>query len=93
MVFKANRILPGEPRELQQVLPAWAALGFQAVLLLTAAVAIGVADAKRRLIAALGAVSVLVLTVAAAANALTPAGNKVVRVAPGTAFWVLLIPS
>ena len=41
--------MPGEPRGLQQVLPAWAALGFQAVLLLTAAVAVGVADAKRRL--------------------------------------------
>ena len=91
MVFKTNRIMPGEPRGLQQVLPAWAALGFQAVLLLTAAVAVGVADAKRRLIAALGGVTVLALAVAAAANALTPAGDKVIRVAPGAAFWVLLI--
>jgi osmoprotectant transport system permease protein len=29
--------------------------------------------------------------VAAAGNALTPAGNKVVRVAPGAGFWVLLV--
>lgn len=91
VVFKANRILPGEPRELQQVLPLWGALGLQVVLVLTAAVALGVADAKRRLIAALAGVIVLVLAIAAAANALTPPGDRVVRVAPGAAFWVLLL--
>ncbi|HKF97979.1 MAG TPA: ABC transporter permease, partial [Steroidobacteraceae bacterium] len=91
VVFKTNRIMPGEPRGLQQVLSDWTALGLQAVLLLTAAVAVGVADARRRLITALAAVIVLALAVAAAANALTPAGNKVVRVAPGAASWLLLI--
>jgi osmoprotectant transport system permease protein len=91
VVFKANRILPGEPRELQQVLPLWGALGVQLVLLLTAAVALGVADAKRRLMAALAGVIVLVLAIAAAANALTPPGDRVVRVAAGAAFWVLLL--
>jgi osmoprotectant transport system permease protein len=91
VVFKANRILPGEPRELQQVLPLWGTLGLQVVLLLTAAVALGVADAKRRLVAALAGVIVLVLAIAAAANALTPPGDRVVRVAPGAAFWVLLL--
>jgi len=91
VVFKTNRIMPGEPRGLQQVLSDWTALGLQAVLLLTAAVAIGVADARRRLITALAAVIVLALAVAAAANALSPAGNKVVRVAPGAASWLLLI--
>jgi osmoprotectant transport system permease protein len=91
VVFKANRILPGEPRELQQVLPLWGALGLQVVLLLTAAVALGVADAKRRLMAALAGVIVLALAIAAAANTLTPPGDRVVRVAPGAAFWVLLL--
>jgi osmoprotectant transport system permease protein len=91
VVFKSNRIMPGEPRELQQLLPAWEALGCEAVLVLTAAVALAVADAKQRLIAALAGVIVVALAVAAAANALTPAGNKVVRVAPGGAFWVLLL--
>ena len=91
VVFKTNRIMPGEPRGLQQVLSDWTALGLQAVLLLTAAVAIGVTDARRRLITALAAVIVLALAVAAAANALSPAGNKVVRVAPGAASWLLLI--
>ena len=91
VVFKSNRIVPGEPRELQQVLPMWGALGLQTVLLLTAVVALFISDAKRRLSAALAGVIVLVLAVAAAANALTPAGDKVMRVAAGAGFWVLLI--
>lgn len=91
VIFKSNRIMPGEPRALQAVLPPWGVIGLPAVLLLTAVVALGIADAKRRLIAALGAIVVLALAIAAAANALTPAGNRIVRVAPGAAFWVVLI--
>jgi osmoprotectant transport system permease protein len=91
VVFKSNRIVPGEPRALHEVLPLWAAIGFQAVLLGDAAVALGVADARRRLAAALAGLVVLAIAVAAAANALTPPGNKVVRIAPGGASWVLLV--
>ena len=91
VVFKSNRIVPGEPRALHEVLPLWAAIGFQAVLLGGAAVALGVADARRRLAAAVAGIVVLALAVAAAANALTPPGNKVVRIAPGGASWVLLV--
>ena len=91
LVFKSNRIVPGEPRALHEVLPFWGALGVQAVLLGDAAVALGVADARRRLAAALAGIVVLALAVAAAANALTPPGNKVVRIAPGGASWVLLL--
>jgi len=91
VLFKSNRIMPGDPRSLLEALPAWGALGCQAVLLLTAIVALGVADARVRLAAALLGVVAVSLAVAAAADALTPAGNKVVRVAPGGAMWVLLV--
>ena len=91
LVFKSNRIVPGEPRTLHEVLPFWGALGVQAVLLGDAAVALGVADARRRLAAALAGIVVLALAVAAAANALTPPGNRVIRIAPGGASWVLLL--
>jgi osmoprotectant transport system permease protein len=91
VVFKSNRIVPGEARALHEVLPLWGALALQAVLLCDAAVALGVADARRRLVAALAGIVVLALAVAAAANALTPAGSKVVRIAPGGAFWVLIV--
>jgi osmoprotectant transport system permease protein len=89
VIFKANRILPGDPRTLSQVLPLAAALGCQAVLALAALVALTVRDARVRLGVALLAVGVLALAVAAAADALTPPGNKVVRVAPGGGFWLL----
>ena len=91
VVFKSNRIVPGEPRALHEVLPFWAALGFQGVLLGEAAVALGVADARWRLAAALGGIVALALAVTAAANGLTPPGNKVVRVSAGGASWVLLV--
>jgi osmoprotectant transport system permease protein len=91
VVFKSNRIVPGDPHTLQEVLPQWAALGLQAMLLLTAGVALVVSEAKGRLAAALIALLALALAVAAASNALTPAGDKVVRVAPGGAFWMLLV--
>jgi osmoprotectant transport system permease protein len=91
VLFKPNRILPGEPRTLLQVLPAWGALGCQAVLVLTAFVAVGSASARQRLAAALLGVVVVALAAAAAANALTPVGNRVVRVGLGGAAWVLLV--
>ncbi len=91
VVFKANRIVPGDPRTLLQVLPAWAALGCYALLLAVAASALVADDARIRLLAALAGVVVVALAAAAAGNALTPPGNKVVRIAPGAAWWVLLI--
>ncbi|HEY0766365.1 MAG TPA: hypothetical protein VGD47_00290, partial [Steroidobacteraceae bacterium] len=91
VVFKSNRILPGDPRGLFEALPAWGAFACQATLILAAIAALGLSDARVRLAAALLGVVVVALAVAAAGNALTPTGNKVVRVAPGTGFWVLLV--
>jgi osmoprotectant transport system permease protein len=91
VVFKANRIVPGDPRSLLQVLPAWGAFACEAALLLAALAALAVSNARVRLAAALVGVVALALAVAAAGDALTPAGSKVVRVAPGAAFWVLLV--
>jgi osmoprotectant transport system permease protein len=91
VVFKPNRILPGDPRTVAEVLPMWVALACDVSLILVAAVALGVSSARIRLAAALLGIVVVAGAVAAAGNALTPAGNKVVRVAPGSGFWVLLI--
>ena len=91
LVFKANRIVPGEPRALLEVLPAWMAIMFYGVLVATALVALRPANPRLRLIAALVGIAVVVATLAAAASALTPAGNRVVRVAPGAGFWVVVI--
>jgi osmoprotectant transport system permease protein len=91
VVFKANRIVPGTPQTLGDVLPAWAALSCYALLLAVAAVALCVANPRLRLLAALAGVVAVALAVAAAGNALTPPGNRVVRVAPGAGWWILMI--
>jgi osmoprotectant transport system permease protein len=88
--FKANRILPGDPRDLAQVLPLWTALACQATLAAVAAVALLAANAPLRLAAALAGIVVVAAALAAAANALTPPHNLIVRVAPGAGFWLLL---
>jgi osmoprotectant transport system permease protein len=91
ILFKANRIVPGDPRGLFQVLPVWAALGCEVLLAGCALVAVCVAYAPWRLCAALAGITAVALAAAAAGDALTPPGNHVVRVAPGPAFWILLV--
>jgi len=91
VVFKANRILPGDPHGLLEVLPAAGGAACLATLALVAVVALTARGARLRLAAALLGLLAIALAVAAAADALTPAGNTVVRVAPGGAFWVLLL--
>jgi osmoprotectant transport system permease protein len=91
VVFKANRIVAGDPRGLFEVLPHWAALGCIGTLLICALTALGVRRPRYRLAVALLGLVVLALAAAAAGNALTPPANRVVRVSPGAAFWVLLV--
>jgi osmoprotectant transport system permease protein len=91
VLFKVNRIVPGEPRGLFEALPHAAAVGCQTLLALCALVAVTVRTAGWRLVVALGGLVALALAAAAAGDALTPAGNHVVRVAPGAAFWIVLV--
>ncbi len=74
VIFKANRIVPGDPWSMPAAVPQWLALACQAVLLATALLALTVSNARVRL-----------------GPALTPPHNKVVRIAAGPAFWVLLV--
>ena len=91
VLFKSNRIMPGDPKGMLEALPVSTTLLCCAALVFAAAVAVGGRDARIRLAAALLAIVAVAHTVAAAGNALTPIGNRVVRVAPGSGFWVLLI--
>jgi osmoprotectant transport system permease protein len=91
VLLKANRILPGEPRALAECLPEWQSLLCQAALVAAALIALTVSDARMRLAAALVGIVAVTLAAAAAADALTPPGNRVIRIAPGGAFWVLLV--
>ena len=91
VLFKSNRIVPGDPRTLAQVLPAWGTLGCAAVLAAAAVAALWIADARVRLVVALAGVATVALAAAAAGDALTPAGDRIVRIAPGGAFWMLTV--
>lgn len=91
VTVKANRIVPGDPRALLQVLPQGAALLCTAFLLLAGLVALAVANPRVRLAAALAGIVAIGLAVADAGTALTPQANKVVRIAAGAGFWVLLV--
>ncbi|MDH4166245.1 MAG: ABC transporter permease, partial [Gammaproteobacteria bacterium] len=90
IVFKSNRIVPGEPRALLELLPV-AALALYATLAVAAAVAVFVRSPRIRLLTALIGIAALAVAVAAAADILTPTGNRVVRVAPGAGCWIVLI--
>ncbi len=91
VVFKTNRILPGVPHALLEVLTTPVALACVAAWMLVAITAMWGTHAGIRLGAALLGIAAAALAIAAACNALTPAGNQVVRVAPGSGFWLLLI--
>ena len=91
VVFKANRIVPGVTHRLWQALPPPTTLASLAAVALAALATLFAADARARLAAALIGVIAVALAVAAAGNALTPPGNLVVRVAPGSGFWLLFI--
>ena len=88
--FKQNRILPGEALGLFAAAPAPMAIACLAALVAAAAVAVFVAGARLRFAIALLGVVLLATAIAAAGNALTPPGNRVVRVSPGSGCWLLL---
>ncbi len=89
VVFKANRIASGEPRSLLAALPS-APLLLASVALLAVAAAF-VRQARARLAAAVVGVLTVALALAWAADALTPAGNRLVRISPGAGCWLLLL--
>ena len=91
VIFKINRIVSGHARPLLDVLPLASTLAFYAVLALVAVVAVGVTNARIRLVAALLGIVAVALVIGAAADALSPPGNRWVRVSPGAGFWTLLI--
>ncbi len=91
VVFKSSRIASGRSVALTAALaPTWGALA--AAML--AAAALGAAcfrDARTRLGAAVVGLFVLAIAVARAADVLTPAGNRIVRISPGVGCWLLLL--
>ena len=90
IVFKHNRILPGDPLGMFAALPATVAYACLATLIVAAGTALGAGHAKLRVAVALLGIVVVAFAAATAGNVLTPHGNRVVRVAPGAGCWLLL---
>jgi len=91
VIFKSNRIVPGDPFGLAAVLHSSVAVTCYAIWAAVGVTAICISNARIRLIASLAGLVVVFAAVATAADILTPVGNKVVRVAPGAGFWLLVL--
>lgn len=87
--FKPNRILPGEGLSLAASLP-WG-VAMTAVLAVVFAVGVLRPAPLLRLLAASGALMAVVLALGAAARHLTPEGDTLARVSPGSGFWLLML--
>ena len=86
--FRANRIVPGEPRTILEALPS----GLGAALLAFVAVAIVLVLLKTptllRLVLGLAAILVLAILIGLSAGHLTPPENTYARVSPASGFWL-----
>lgn len=88
--FRANRIVPGEPRAILDALPGMAGPALLAVIVAAALVALFRTPLARRLVAASIALAALAVLIGMAGTYLTPEGNTFARVAPASGFWVLV---
>lgn len=89
-VFRANRIVAGEPRSILEALPvAWAWL-LLAVVVGAALMAVLRTPVRLRLGTALVVLVALSLALGTAGRYLTPEGNTFARVSPGSGFWLLV---
>ena len=88
--FRANRIVPGVGKPLFEALPQGLATGLALALALAALMAIFVRLPRLRLLAALGGLLILLLSLGAAPAHLSPPANTYARVAPASGFWLLL---
>ena len=88
-VFKANRIVPGTGQGLFDALPGWEAVLLALVL---AGALLGTllrTPLLLRLFTSLAVLALLFVGIGHAASYLTPEGDRLARVSPGTGFWLL----
>jgi osmoprotectant transport system permease protein len=91
VVVKANRIASGAARSFLEALPTGTAIGAMAILALVVVVAALARSPRARLAAAVVGLVTVAFAVGRAADVLTPAGNRLVRISPGVGCWVLLV--
>jgi len=88
---RANRIVPGTATPFFDALPLAAALPLAGLLVAVAVLALVRSPARLRMLASLVALGGLAIGLGIAADGLTPAGDRVARVAPAGGFWLLML--
>jgi osmoprotectant transport system permease protein len=89
-LFRANRIVPGEPRSLLDALPSFPSGFLIGVLLIGFATALLRFPTLAKLIAGFLVLAVLFVFIGWSGSHLTPEGDTFARVSPGAGFWLLV---
>lgn len=87
-IFRANRIVPGEPRSIIEALPQPLGLVLLAILVASGLVALFKSPLPARLVASVAALASLALLIGVSATHLTPEGNTFARISPASGFWI-----
>lgn len=89
-LFRANRIVLGEPRSLLDALPGFPSGFLIGMLLVGFAVALLRFPVLAKLIAGFAVLATLLVLIGQSATYLTPEGDTFARVSPGAGFWLLV---
>ncbi|SEP78208.1 osmoprotectant transport system permease protein [Devosia sp. YR412] len=89
-LFRANRIVLGEPRSLLDALPSFPSGFLTGILLAGIIVALLRFPVVAKLIAGFLLLAVLFFFIGLSASYLTPDGDTFARVSPGAGFWLLV---
>jgi osmoprotectant transport system permease protein len=89
MLFRANRIVPGEGRSILEALPPLEAGLLAATITVGVLIALLRTRVVLRLVTSIVVIAVLLILAGRSATWLTPAGHTFARVAPGAGFWIV----
>jgi osmoprotectant transport system permease protein len=91
MIFRPNRIVPGQGKALWESLPSSTSIGFVLVIGAATLIALFKTPLYLRLAAAAAVLAGLAISVGSAASFLTPEGNTYARVSPASGAWLLML--
>jgi osmoprotectant transport system permease protein len=91
MIFRPNRIVPGQGKLLWESLPSSTSIGFVLVIGAATLIALFKTPLYLRLAAAAAVLAGLAISVGSAASFLTPEGNTYARVSPASGAWLLML--
>jgi len=89
-LFRANRIVLGEPRSVFEALPGFSAGVLAVVLLGGFLIALLRLPRRTKLVGGFVVLAALFIAIGQSASFLTPEGDTFARVSPGAGFWLLV---